>query len=259
LARSAAGESVVARVARVLRAFDQDHTALTAAEIARRAALPVPTAHRIVAQLVAEGLLERGDDHQVRIGSRLWALGLCGTPALQLREAAMPYLEDAHAVTRQHIWLYALDGLDVLVIERLRARNAVANMRLKVGKRVPANATAGGTVLFAHAAAELQDAMLALPQRVYGQRTPATPGQIRARWRAALRDGYAIGEGWVEPHVTGVAVPVRGPGGNVAAALGVLIPSAGTRPEAQLPVLLAASRGITRALQPRRAVPRPAS
>jgi DNA-binding IclR family transcriptional regulator len=253
LARSQAGESVVARVARVLSAFDHDHTALTAAEIARRAVLPVPTAHRIIAQLVAEGLLERGDDREVRIGNRLWALGLCGTRALQLREAAMPYLEDAHALTRQHIWLYALNGPDVLVIERLRARNAVASMRLKVGKRVPANATAGGTVLFAHAAPELQDAVLALPPRVYNQRTPATPGQIRAHWRAALRDGHAIAEGWVEPHITGIAVPVRGPGGNVVAALGVLIPSAGAQPQAQLPVLLAASRGISRALRPQRA------
>jgi DNA-binding IclR family transcriptional regulator len=103
---------VVTRVARVLSAFDQDHTELSVAAIARRAHLPVPTAHRIVAQLATEGLLERGDGC-VRIGNRLWALGACGTRALQLREAAIPYLEDAHAVTRQHIWLYALDGLDV--------------------------------------------------------------------------------------------------------------------------------------------------
>lgn len=244
---------MVARVARVLGAFDQDHTELTAAEIARRAVLPVPTAHRIVAQLVAEGLLERGNGHSVRIGNRLWALGACGTRALQLREAAMPYLEDAHAVTRQHIWLYARDGLDVLVIERLRARNAVSNLRLKVGKRVAPNATTGGIVLFAHAAPELQDALLAQPQRVYTQHTPTTPEQVRACWRAALRDGYAICEGWVEPHVTGIAVPVRGVRGEVEAALGLLIPSAGAQPMAQLPVLLAASRGITRALQPQRA------
>jgi DNA-binding IclR family transcriptional regulator len=252
LARSAAGESVVTRVARVLSAFDQDHTELSVAEIARRAHLPVPTAHRFVAQLAAEGLLERGDG-RVRIGNRLWALGACGTRALRLREAAMPYLEDAHAVTRQHIWLYALDGLDVLVIERLRARNAVSNLRLKVGKKVAAHATAGGLVLFAHATPELQDALLAQPLRCYTPRTPTTPEQVRACWQATLRNGFASCEGWVEPHVTGISVPVRGAGGEVVAALGLLLPRSGSEPTTQLPVLLAASRGITRALAPQRA------
>jgi len=253
LARAMAGESVVTRVARVLSAFDQDNTVLTVAEIARRAHLAVPTAHRIVAQLVAEGLLERSDGHCVQIGNRLWALGACGTRALRLREAAMPYLEDAHAVTRQHIWLYARDGLDVLVIERLRARNAVSNLRLKVGKKVAAHATAGGLVLFAHAAPDLQDALLEQPLRHYTPRAPTTPEQVRACWRAALLDGYATCDGWVEPHVTSIAIPVRGPGGEVVAALGLLLPSSGGEPTAHLPVLLAAGRGITRALTPQRA------
>lgn len=253
MARTQTGESVVTRVARVLRAFDQDHTELTVAEIATRASLPVPSAHRIVAQLVTERLLERGDGRRLRIGNQLWTLGVCGTRAVHLRETAMPYLENAHAVTRQHIWLYALDGLDVVVIERLRAPNAVSNLRLKVGKKVAPNATAGGIVLFAHALPERQDALLALPQRVYTHRTPATPGQIRPLWQAAKRDGYAVCEGMVEPHVTGVAVPVRDNSGEVVAALGLLAPTTGAQPTAHLPVLMAASRGITRALQPQRA------
>jgi DNA-binding IclR family transcriptional regulator len=37
------------------------------------------------------------------------------------------------------------------------------------------HATAGGLVLFAYAAPELQDALLALPLRCYTPRTPTTP------------------------------------------------------------------------------------
>ena len=66
------GVSVTTRALRVLEAFSPHHRVLGLTDIARRAGLPVSTAHRLVADLAAWGALERADDGRYRIGLRLW-------------------------------------------------------------------------------------------------------------------------------------------------------------------------------------------
>src|SRR5687768_1259734 len=110
------GESVVSRVVRILEAFTPDDPALTVTEIARRSALHVATASRLVAELERHGLLVRREG-SVRIGMRMWELAQRASPALSLREAAMPFLEDLHAVIGQHVQLAVLDGEEVLFVE----------------------------------------------------------------------------------------------------------------------------------------------
>ncbi|WIX82220.1 helix-turn-helix domain-containing protein [Amycolatopsis carbonis] len=87
MAHRSAGQSVLARVVAVLEAFDLDHGSLTASDIARRAGLSTPTAHRIVAELVELGLLERGEGHRVHVGARFWEIAAMAPRALGLREA----------------------------------------------------------------------------------------------------------------------------------------------------------------------------
>src|SRR5262245_27399437 len=72
----------------VLSSFSGDDE-LSLTQIAHRAGLPVPTAHRLVAELLANGLLERvGRD--LRLGRRLGALGACVPHQRRLRETALP-------------------------------------------------------------------------------------------------------------------------------------------------------------------------
>ncbi|MBC8093140.1 MAG: helix-turn-helix domain-containing protein, partial [Pseudonocardia sp.] len=67
--------TVTARVLGVLDAFDAAHPTLTLTELARRADLPLSTAHRLVGELLAWGALERSADGRHRIGLRLWEVG----------------------------------------------------------------------------------------------------------------------------------------------------------------------------------------
>jgi DNA-binding IclR family transcriptional regulator len=127
MARTATGESSLARAVRILDCFTPDEPALPVSEIARRAGLHVATASRLVAELVSHGLLARGPDRAVRIGMRMWELASRASPTLSLREAAMPFLEDLHAVVGHHAQLGIRDGDEVLFVERLTARDAVVN------------------------------------------------------------------------------------------------------------------------------------
>jgi DNA-binding IclR family transcriptional regulator len=247
VAHRSAGQSVLARVVTVLETFDQDNASLSVSHIARRSGLPVPTVHRIVGELVEMGLLERGDDREVRVGVRLWEIAAAAPRALGLREAAMPFMEDLHAATRQHIHLYVLEGRDALVIERLSARNAVVNFA-RVGGRLPLHASAGGLVLLANASAELQESFLAMTLRAYTPFTPTDPAQIRQILAGIRSRGHVVCEGYIAAEALAVGVPVRSPEGAVVAALGVVVPCENTQPMVHVHALNVAANGISRAL-----------
>ncbi len=63
---SAPGATVTSRALALLGAFDERHRSLTLTELARRAGLPLPTAHRLVGELVDGGALHRREDGRVR-------------------------------------------------------------------------------------------------------------------------------------------------------------------------------------------------
>jgi DNA-binding IclR family transcriptional regulator len=247
MARTPTGESVLARAVRVLEAFTTDSPALPVGEVARRSGLHVATASRLVAELVAQGLLERGPGRQVRVGVRLWELGSRASPTVSLRDAAMPFLEDVHAVVRHHVQLGVLDGADVLFLERLSARDAVVNFS-RIAGRLPLATSSSGLVLLAHAPVELQERVLAGPLHPVTPAGLATPAQLRAALAEVRRNRCAVLAGHQHPDSTGVAVPVRGERGEVVAALSVIVPNDG-RAAGLTPLLLAAALGIGRALR----------
>ena len=149
MARGSAGESVLHKHLRVLDAFDARHPFCSLSEIADAAGLARSTAHRLVAELESEGLLERLPDRTYRLGVRLWEYAARTPGALGLRELARPWLGAVHARIRQHTQLGVLAGRDVLFIERLSTRDAVVNATL-IGGRIPLPVSSSGLVLLAH-------------------------------------------------------------------------------------------------------------
>jgi DNA-binding IclR family transcriptional regulator len=246
MARTATGESSLARAVRILDSFRPDEPVLSVSEIARRADLHIATASRIVAELVSHGLLARGPDRAIRIGMRMWELAARASPTLSLREAAMPFLEDVHAVVGHHAQLGVLDGDDVLFVERLSARDAVINFS-RIAGRLPLHISSSGLVLLAYGPPELQERTLRRPLTRYTADTITRSDELRAALAEIRRQGFALLPGHVHEDATGVAVPVRNALQEVVAALSVIVPNDG-RAIAQVPVLLAAARGVTRTL-----------
>jgi DNA-binding IclR family transcriptional regulator len=245
------GDTVTARVLAVLGAFTAEESELGLTALARRAGLPLSTAHRLVGELAAWGALERGEDGRYRVGLRLWEVGALAPRSLGLRESAMPFLEDLYEVTRQNVQLAVLDGAEVVYVERLSARGAV-DVVTRVGSRLPLHATGVGLVLLAHAPTDLQEQVLARPLRRYTERTMTDPEQVRRALADVRRTGVAVSDRQIEMVSLSVAAPVRGPRGEVVAALSVVVPAAGADARALVPAVRAAARGITRALAPPR-------
>lgn len=246
MARSASGESVLTRAVRILEAFTPDDTVLSVTQIARRARLHPATTSRLVAELEAHGLLAREPDRRVRVGVRLWELALRASPALSLREAAMPFMEDAHAVLGQHVQLGLLDGADVLFVERLSAPGAVINLT-RIAGRLPLHVSSSGLVLLAFGERELQEQVLSRPLARYTAHTLSSPAALRAALAEVRRQEFACLPGHVHPDALGIAVPVRDGTGAVIAALAAIVP-VGTARQPVTGVLATAARGITRVL-----------
>lgn len=243
------GETVVSRVLRLLYAFDEQHRSLSLTELAGRADVPVPTAHRLAAALVEGGALVRRPGGEYVVGRRLWDLGLLAPVQTGLREVASPFLSDLHATSRATIHLAVRDRTRVLYLERLSGRASVPVVS-SVGSRLPMHATGVGKVLLAHAPGDVVEEVLADLPRL----TPYTvtqPERLRGQLERVRRDGFAITVEEMTLGACSVAVPVaveRGAGTEVVAALGVVVPHLRRGRSQLVSALQVAAQGIARSL-----------
>ncbi|WP_223915429.1 IclR family transcriptional regulator [Arthrobacter sp. NicSoilC12] len=243
MANSNSGDSVVDRVLRLIAAFPEGVTALPLSELAARAELPLTTAHRLVRQLAGHGLLDVGPGGSVSLGLRLWELANRNSPTLELRQAALPFMEDIQQVLHQNVNLAVLDGREALFVERLSRRGSVAN-RAQVAGRMPVHVSSAGLVLMANQPRPVQ------AEYLEGFSDPAgrlALEDLRNLLGEAAHRGYAQLAGVVDPDTWGIAVPVLDRRKHAVAALGVVVPLREVRLQALVPALQTAARGIGRA------------
>ncbi|MER7798304.1 IclR family transcriptional regulator [Microbacterium sp. NPDC096154] len=222
MANSTSGESVAERIVRVLETFDADRSAQTPSDIARRAGLPTSTAHRLVGELVATGLLDRDDSGRVLLGMHLWEVAQRGSRALRLRQAALPFMERVQTRVREHTQLAVLEQGEALFLERLSHPHAVSNIT-RIAGRLPLHASSSGLVLLAFADAGLRERVLASPLAAVTPDTVTDPRELEALLARIRREGLVVARGFVEPVSTGIAVPIR-QRRDVIAALSVVLP-----------------------------------
>jgi DNA-binding IclR family transcriptional regulator len=238
--------SVASRVLDLLGAYDDEHRILSLTGLARRAGLPLATAHRLVGELVAWGALVRQESGEYVIGRRMWDLGLLAPVETGLRHAASPFLHDLYGATLATVHLAVRDGTSVLYVERI-AGHASVPIVSQVGSRLPMHATGVGKVLLAYAPEDVRAAVLANLTRV----TPYTvtqPGRLRDQLRRVHLDGYATTSEEMSLGACSVAVPVRDGSGKVVAALGFVVPGLRRDRVRLVSALEVAARGIGRSL-----------
>ncbi|MDQ0078585.1 IclR family transcriptional regulator [Arthrobacter oryzae] len=245
----AQNETMIERVIRILEVFGAGENALTASEIARRAKLPLATAHRIVGDLVAARVLEREPDRRVRIGLRLWELATRASSAMSLRDIALPYMEDLHAVVKQHTQLSVLDRHDVLYLERLSSKDATSANTATAGSRLPALQCAPGIVLAAYSLPAVRDELLTWGRLTeFNKQTVMGRDDLRKIIAEARRVGYALAPGWIHTDVSGIAVPILAADGGAIAALSITIKRDSADELTYLHALHTTARAVSRAM-----------
>jgi len=244
---STPGASVTSRALALLGAFDDDHRRLGLTELATRAGLPTPTAHRLVAELVGWGALARTADGTYVVGRRVWDLGLLAPVQSDLVEVASPFLHDLYGATLATVHLAVREGTEALYLDRL-AGHASVPVVSSVGSRLPLHATGVGKVLLAHAPPEVQVQVLARLERVTAY-TVTQPGTLRRQLARVRRDGFATTVEEMSLGACSVAVPVTRED-RVVAALGLVLPALRSDRSRLVAAMQVAARGIARGLVP---------
>ncbi|MCG8917213.1 IclR family transcriptional regulator [Actinokineospora sp. PR83] len=239
-----AGEPVLDRAFRLLGAFSVADDSLSLTSLSTRSGLPKSTALRMATRLVGLGALERTGDGRYVIGLRLYELASLA-PSHGLRGVALPYLEDLHHATGQHVLLAVRDGHEAVLVERLSAHRA-GRVLYRVGGRMPLHATGVGLALLAHAPDAVQREVLDGDLTLRPENLARSPREVRRLLAGVRTEGVAvISRARPEP-MTSVAAPVFGPGRAVVAALSVVVPAGSADASAVRPAVIAVSRAVSR-------------
>ncbi|QFZ19531.1 IclR family transcriptional regulator [Saccharothrix syringae] len=235
--------SVTGRALALLAAFDAEHPRLTITELARRARLPLATAHRLAAELAAWQALDRDESGCYHVGLRLWETASLAPVSAGLRETALPFMQDLYEATRENVHLAVRDGFDALYVEKLCGHRSVPVVS-RTGSRLPLHPTGVGKALLAHADAEFVREYV---ERPLGRFTPYTiteRGRLLREVRATAARGYALTSEEMTLGSCSVAVAIPGS----AAALGIVVRSVRADLHRLAPDLRAAAEGIARRL-----------
>jgi DNA-binding IclR family transcriptional regulator len=240
------GVTVTSRVLSILGSFDAGHRSLTLTEIAERAELTLPTAHRLVGELAAWGALGRASHGRYVIGRRLWDLGLLAPVQTDLRDVAAPFLQDLYGATLATVHLAVRDGTVALYLERVSG-NASVPVVSKVGSRLPLHSTGVGKVLLAYAPATVREEILAAPLQRFTPYTIIQPSRLARQLQRVQQDGYATTTEEMTLGACSIAIPVR-VAGHTVASLGIVVPDLRSR-KRLVPAMQVAAQGITRRLR----------
>jgi DNA-binding IclR family transcriptional regulator len=239
-------KSVIGRGFAILDTFDGGHRHQSLAAIARRSGLPLSTAHRIIHDLVELGALIRTVDGSYEIGSKIWRLGILASLHSDLREIALPYMEDIYQLGNDAVQIGVLDGFRCLIVERIAGSRTLAVIS-KPGARLPLHASGVGKVLLAHGSRELQGAVLGSLDKYTGK-TITDAAVLETQLKEIKRLGFAHSQEELAIGATSLAVPITGFGNKVTAALGIVTPVANKDLDRMVSVLKVSASALSRKL-----------
>jgi DNA-binding IclR family transcriptional regulator len=209
-------------------------------ELARRTGVNASTVSRLLATLAAAGYVDQAANGRYRLGIRLVQLGNAVVDRLDLRELARPELEALVEAAGETATLSVAGGHEAVTVDFVQSPSSVQGVA-QLGRPSVAHATATGKVLLAYTGAGLPPEGL----RRYTARTIADPRALAREIERVRARGWADAVGEREDDLAGIAAPVRGSRGELAAIIGVQGPTtrldAKARATALVPLLAAAS------------------
>jgi DNA-binding IclR family transcriptional regulator len=237
-------EGALERAVELLARLGGDPAPGTVAELAGAAGMPTSTAYRLLAELEAHGLVARGPERTVALGTRLVALGRSAEASLRARlvAPATALMEDLSHRVGETVILCAPCGLEGIMLHAVEAERHSMRLSYPAFRRAPMHRGASGKVMAAYLEpAERERLLAAASDR---PELADELGIIRA-------DGYAFTAGELDAGAAAVAAPILDRRGRLLAGLSIAGPEqrivadvAGTAA-----AVMAAARRIERAQQ----------
>jgi DNA-binding IclR family transcriptional regulator len=221
------------RVIQILDCFTLDRYELGVREVARITGLSSSVCGRMMTALKNEGILLQNDISKMySIGPKTLRWAEIYSTNLDIRNVALPVINELLLKTQETISLYILDGSERLCIERMESAQ---NVRIvaRIGRRLPLYAGSAGKVLLAFLPFHRQEEIIkSMDFKPYTARTIQNPQILRQELRKIRQQGYAFSDGEWVADAAGIAAPIFDQKNDVIAALTVSGPSSRFSPQA---------------------------
>jgi IclR family KDG regulon transcriptional repressor len=222
---------------------------LNLSELARRIGVAKSTAHRTCSVLVERGLLDRTPSGGYQLGLRFVEYGHLATIRSAVRDRGLIHLVELRNVLGETVQIGVPAGADVVYVERVEGRRAL-RYSTENSRRSPLHRSSAGKILAAYNP-ELLEARLRAGLPPSTGYTIVVADVLLAEMVRIRKRGYARSVDETEIGMSSLAVPIRGRGGAVVAAISMVGPSSrvvGEHETNHVNVLTAGARKITEAI-----------
>lgn len=205
------GTQAIARAARLLRLVTSaGDDGATVAELAQRADLTRPTAHRLLSALRSEGLVDQDDETgRWMPGPELFLMGSVAASRYDITTIARDIVRSLAVRTEESAFLSVRRGDETVCLLREEGSFPIRSFVLSEGVRFPLGVASAGLAILAFLAPHDVDAYLErhpeLPERwsaSHGER------RLRTRLRETTARGYSVNPGLVVEGSYGIGAAV---------------------------------------------------
>src|SRR5215475_2848093 len=217
-----AGVLTVARAIALVRLVTRgQRIGMTLAEVAVKAGVDRATAHRLLAALAREHLLEQDESHRYHSGIDLWMLGEAAGRRFDIWEFGRPALERIAAETQDTAYISVRNGSQAVCVGRSEGAFPIRTLSLSVGDRRPLGVGSGSLALLAFLSeADRHEVLDGLSRQLTGYPRFTTTG-IRRLVDETRARGYSFVGGTIVPGMSAFGVPILDGHGHAIAALSV--------------------------------------
>lgn len=215
--------SSVQKALKVLKLFNTENQDLTLTEISILSGHNKSSVLRILATLEKENFIKYNKEtRKYRLGIELFKLGNVVYESMNLKKIAEPYLQNATKESGLIAHLGILDGLNVVVIDKIWPPQYSDSIRMvsKVGGIVPAYCTGVGKTLLAYSSEEFSRRVLEKETFIkYSESTLSNIEEVMNELELVRKRGFATNYGEHEPYLECITYPIFNYNGKVIAAL----------------------------------------
>jgi DNA-binding IclR family transcriptional regulator len=239
----AQGTQSIDRAAQLLVRVLESDRPMALGELAAATELPKSTASRLLTALERHGLVHQDDDRgPLRPGPAILRFATRDLFERHLVEEARQSLDRLGEASGETVNLAVPASGAVEHIAQADSRHFLGTGQW-IGRRVDFHSTAVGKVFLAYGVASLPDGELerSAPSTIVDR------SALARQLRQVRKDGFATAVDELEPGLAALAAPVRGPGGEVVAALSITGPTLRLGPprvEELRPVLIQEARAL---------------
>ncbi|MBI5937396.1 MAG: IclR family transcriptional regulator [Betaproteobacteria bacterium] len=242
------GIQVIDRLATLLETLVRNGGSASLKTLSAESGLHPSTAFRILSSAADNGLIDRVEGGQYRMGGKIMQWGCALQGGTNLPEVARPIMEWLRNKVEETVNLTLHEGDEVVYIERVTPRRMM-RVEQVIGSHAPLHVTAVGKLMLGAAG---RDAVKAYAARTglpaYTDHTITSASKLWSETSRCHKQGYALDNEEAEIGVGCIGALIRNSAGAIVAGLSISAPVERRQVEEWVPLIQEAARRISERL-----------